>query len=138
MSEENVELVRRMHAEFEQTLRATPEFLAPGFIWDMSAFQGWPDDAVYEGLDGFDRFFEAWRAPWDDWKLEINDVVDVGADEVLVLMHQWGTPKGGRARVGLDYGTVYTVAGGVVTRARVFGSPEEAREAAGLADSAGD
>jgi ketosteroid isomerase-like protein len=132
MSRENVEVVAKLHAEFERTRHAVPKFLAPDFVWDMSTFRGWPDDAEYYGAEGFDRFLAAWVAPWDDWSLEIEDMVDMGDDEVLVLMRQGGIPKGAQARVELQYGTVYTLREGLITRARVYASPSEAREAVGL------
>jgi hypothetical protein len=55
MSRENLEVVVQLHAEFERTLRSVPRLLAPGFIWDMSTFQGGPDDPEYRGAAGFDR-----------------------------------------------------------------------------------
>jgi ketosteroid isomerase-like protein len=134
MSRENVEVVVQLHAEFERTLRSVPEFLAPDFVWDMSTFQGWPDDPEYQGAEGFDRFLAAWIAPWEVWDLEIDEMVDVGGDQVLVLMRQRGTPKGGQARVELHYGTVYTLREGLITRARVYATPAEALEAVGLSE----
>ena len=85
MSPENVEVVTQLHAEFDRTLRAVSRLLAPDFIWDMSTFRGWPDDAEYRGAEGFDRFFAAWVVPWEEWDLEIDEIADVGNDEVLAL-----------------------------------------------------
>jgi hypothetical protein len=59
-------------------------------------------------------------------------MVDVGDDQVLVLLRQCGTPKGGRARVELHYGTVYSSGKDSSTRARVYATAAEAIEAAGL------
>jgi ketosteroid isomerase-like protein len=83
-------------------------------------------------MNGSIGFFAAWVAPWEDWHLEIDEMVDVGDDQVLVLLRQRGTPKGGRARVELDYGIVYTLREGLITRARVYATAAEAIEAAGL------
>ncbi len=56
MSQENVELVRRGYEQFAKTGRFVAEMVTSDFVWDMSNFQGWPEQQVYEGAEGARTF----------------------------------------------------------------------------------
>ena len=47
MSQENVEGVRRGYEHFRETGDFQEETFAPGFVWDMSTFRGWPAQHTY-------------------------------------------------------------------------------------------
>ena len=78
MSQENVEIVREGYARF----RATGEFVADlatdDFVWDMSNYHGWPEQQVYEGVDGAAAFLSDWMDAWEDWELELEALVRRG------------------------------------------------------------
>ncbi len=133
MSRENVELVRELLAEFAVTQRAVSRLLVPDFVWDMGTFRGWPDERQYTGADEFNQFFKTWRAAYEEWAMEGEDVVDLGDDRVLAVQRQRGRLRGGDTWVDLRFGSVYTVGDdGLVTRVQVYASVEEALEAVGL------
>jgi ketosteroid isomerase-like protein len=133
MSQENVEIVRSMTEEFTRTLRA-PDVVSPAFVWDLTTFEGWPDKAVHRGRDEFHAFIEVWLEAYERWTQEIERVIDVGEDQVLVLLRQCALPKGGVANVVLDFAVLYTVRDGSVTYAKVYASHADALEAAGLSE----
>jgi hypothetical protein len=60
--------------------------------------------------------------------------VDGGGDRVVATMNQRGKLAGSDSWVGLRYGIVYTVDGGLIRHAAVYASPEEALEAAGVSE----
>jgi hypothetical protein len=130
-----VELVRELLAEFAVTQRSVSRLLAPDFVWDMGTFRGWPDEPQYKGNDEFNRFFETWRAAYDEWAIEVEDVLDLEDDRVLAIQRQRGRLRGGDTWVDLRFGSIYSVGSeGLVTLVQVYASPEEALEAVGLRD----
>jgi len=48
MSRENIELVRRVMAEFNETQQPS-EFLAPDFVWDMRSWPVWTGQPEFHG-----------------------------------------------------------------------------------------
>jgi ketosteroid isomerase-like protein len=131
MSQENVEVVRRVLEEFIATRQFSDE-VAVDVVWDMSSFQGWPDRSVFHGLEGFTRFLSAWIEPYDEWSMDLEQILDAGGNQVVAALVQRGRLRGSTSVVGLRYGIVYTVEDGQVRGAKVYTTPEEALEAAGL------
>jgi hypothetical protein len=64
MSQENVEVVRGILAEFATTHRGVPRLTTPDVVWDMGTFRGWPDVPEYMGTEGFNEFFAKWTGPY--------------------------------------------------------------------------
>jgi ketosteroid isomerase-like protein len=131
MSDANVDLVRTALEEFARTLRVAPA-MSPDFVWDLTNYEGWPDRTVYEGLEEFVKFFEAWTEPFDRWTVEIQEIHAVDDTRVVVIMVQHGTPAGSAAEVDMRYGGIYTVEGEMITRVDVYSPAERALEAVGL------
>jgi ketosteroid isomerase-like protein len=131
MSRENVDVVAASYRQFAATQRPTG-FLAPDLVWDLRTFRGWPDQEEYLGPDGFMEFLAKWREPYDEWDLELEDVVDAHDDRVVAVVRQRGRLKGAGSWVELRFGIVNTVAGGLIRRMEVFATPAEALGAAGL------
>jgi ketosteroid isomerase-like protein len=133
MSQENVEIVKRVLEEFIATGQFSDE-VAADVLWDMSTFRGWPDQPVFHGFDGFAEFMNAWREPYDDWSMAVEQVLDAGGDRVVAVVVQRGRLRGSDADVGLRYGIVYTVENGKSRRAQVYMTADEALEAVGLSE----
>jgi ketosteroid isomerase-like protein len=131
MSRENVEVVAASLREFKTTQRPT-QFQAPDFVWDMRAFRGWPDEPEYRGLDGFMEFFTKWIEPYDEWDMDVEDLVDAGHDRVVAVVRQRGRLRGADSWVDLRFAVVCTVAQRLIRRMQGFTTPDEALEAVGL------
>lgn len=131
MSQENVDIVRRGYDHFLATGEMLDESTDPDFVWDMSTFRNWPDQQVYEGIDGARQFLREWASTWDDWKLEIEEYLDAG-DDVLVVLRQSGTAKASGLPIDMHFAQLFTVADGKQTRMRMYASREEGLEAAGI------
>jgi hypothetical protein len=74
MSQENVELVRRILSEFGETLQpVSPGHLtSPEMVWNTGSWTAWTGPSEQRGIDGFMRFFGEWIAAYDDWAQEIS------------------------------------------------------------------
>jgi len=131
MSQENVEIVRRGFRHFQATGDFLEEIIAPDFVWDMSKFSGWPDQQVYNGVEGARTFIRNWTDPWDEWELEVDSFHDAGA-EVLVILRQRGRSKTTGMPVDMLFAQVYALRDGLQTRMVMYARPDEARKAVGL------
>lgn len=136
MSEENIELVRRGFEYFREHRDFLEEGVAPGFVWDMSTFRGWPERQTYEGIEGAREFIRTWTDAWDDWELEIERLHDAG-DKVVAVLRQTGRSKSTGVEVDMTFAQVFTVEDGRQTRMQMYADPAEALEANGLSAASG-
>jgi ketosteroid isomerase-like protein len=133
MSQANVEIVRRSLENFQTTGQPDAELMTPDFVWDMSNFLGWPEQQVYEGVEGTLSFLGNWTAAWDEWELEVDALHDAG-DRVVAVMRQRGRSKAAGMPVEMSFAMVWTVRDGKQARMEMYSDPGEALEAVGLAE----
>ncbi len=124
MSEENVELVRRIYAAWDRGESAR-DFIAP----DMEYVN--PSYAVEPGTRRGRRALRIVRDTYEDFELQVERFVDAG-DEVVVLAQYAATGPASGAQMTGEHGYVWTIEEGQATRFRWFQSHREALEAAGL------
>ena len=138
MSQENVELARQALAkwiEVDEGLvdpQRIEEFFAPDVTTTFSGFLEEP--TILRGAQKFLEFRTAWMGTFEDWSYETKEIRDAGANAVLVMLSQRAKPHGGGPWVEMDYGMIYTIEAGVITRADFYASREKALEAAGLSE----
>ncbi len=130
MSQEHLEVVRRVYADWERgQWAASGDLFDPGLevVFSASAF---PDAGIYHGgretLDAWGRWLDA----WEEFSLELEDVIDAG-DEIVALQRLRGRGKESGVTVDADVGVIFTCDHGVIRR-MVFCGRQEALEAAGL------
>ena len=134
MSQENVEIMRRILARFDETLQPVTDLTSPDFIWHAGSWTAWTGPSEYRGIDGFARFFDEWIAAYDDWKQDVKELVDAGTNQVVVVTRQRGRLRDSDSWVDLEAGFVYTLDDGLLMRADVYGSRAAALKAVGLAE----
>ena len=143
MSQENVELVRRLQPRPDADLVAVfhDEVTAAGFDRLFAAFFH-PDceavlhlpgaePAVYVGLDGWRNGWGDWLAPWVSYRTEIEDLLEVG-EHVVVLVRDYARREPGAPEVDQIGAAVWTVRDAKVARAEFYAHRPEALEAVGL------
>jgi ketosteroid isomerase-like protein len=130
MSTENVQRLRRAYENFAATGELSGNF-APDFVWDMSTFRDWPERQTYEGVDGARQFLADWIGAWEDWELEVEQLVDAG-DQVVAVLRQSGRSKATGLPIDMRFAQLWTLENGVQTRMRMYAEPEEALRAAGV------
>ncbi len=89
-----MEIVREGYERFVATGEFVAGLATDDFVWDMSNFHGWPEQQVYEGVEGARTFLRVWMEAWEDWELEIEALLDAG-DKVVALVRQRGTVESG-------------------------------------------
>ena|SRR5438093_5859136 len=139
MSRENVQLARaalNAFAELDEGLvgpERVAEFFARDTIttfWGFEAFLG--KQSPLRGADEFLKLRAAWMEPYDDFSYEPVKIIDAGGNLVVVTLHQRGKPHGSDSWVEMEYGLVYTVEEGLITKCDFYATCEQALEAAGL------
>jgi ketosteroid isomerase-like protein len=133
MSEENVEIVRRVHEGFNRDgVEALLRGMSPEFGLDASP-TGIPGLGVYRGPDEIRTFFEDWfeAFPFEEWEIEFGELFDHG-DQVITKLRQRGRGAGSGAAVEVDYVQVWAFRNGEPVRVSVYMTYDEALEAAGL------
>jgi ketosteroid isomerase-like protein len=131
VSQENVELVIRSYAHAQATGQVYAEGLDPAFVWDMSKYEGWPEQQRYEGIEGASRFLDDWAGAWDDWELELQAIEDAG-DKVVAVVRQRGRAKASGMALDMVFAQVWTIRDGRLIRMDMYSNPSDALRAAGL------
>jgi len=134
MSQENVEIVRRIHAAWNaDNLDAFLAELDPAVEWHTAierALEG--RGSTYRGQDGARKAWDEYRSEaWGGLTSRVQEIRDLG-ESVLLLGHL--DVSGRTTGIGFheELGMLYTFRGGKIIRCQDFLSHAEALEAAGL------
>jgi ketosteroid isomerase-like protein len=133
MSQENVEVAKRaFEAWIRGDLDAIFETFDPAVEWDNTGWEGWPEDQVYYRHEGVRRLFEEWLASWERFEAGADDYLDIGGDQVLLLVWQRGFGPGSKVPVRMDWALLTTVKRGLICRIDAYSDRRVALEAVGL------
>src|SRR5262245_52704666 len=107
MSREIVELVRRGYRHVNRTGQIAAEFAQPDVIWDTTTFRGAVLIERCIGVDQANQWLARWTEPFDDWWIEVEEVIDAG-DQVVAIVQQHGTARHGGPEVEMRLAQVWT------------------------------
>ena len=130
MPQENVETVRRMYdayarGDFELSL----SYLDPEIEFSQPTQE--PGAGTYHGHEGVIQAFTQWTGAWDDYRVEVEELIDLG-DDVLARTRHHGRGKGSGVEAEMRIFQLWTLRNDKAVRARMYYDEAEAREAAGL------
>ncbi|MGA8926516.1 MAG: nuclear transport factor 2 family protein [Solirubrobacterales bacterium] len=133
MSEENVEIARQAYEAWNRgDLDWLLDHITPDYEWRTA--QLFPDtDAVYRGQEGFRRFWNTFREPWETVLIEVERIEPIGDDQVLALLRFHGRGRDG-IEVMVEYANLLTIENGVVSENVGFADWQQALESAGLSE----
>ena len=132
MPQDNVELTRRgMEAFVAGDWEAWTERFDPAIEWEETPGLG-PDPSVYRGIEEVRAAVQSWTEMWTEYSFEVHEYLDAG-DDVVVLIRERGRGRSAGVTVERELGEIFTFRDGKVIRNRLYGSWDEALEAAGLA-----
>jgi ketosteroid isomerase-like protein len=132
VSQENVEAVRAGFSALAQGgVEAASAFWREDINW--RAMEGAPDDVgEMHGIEAVRRYVQDWYEMFDDFTSELEEVLDVGGDQVVAVVHNAGRAKLSGVPTELRYAAVYTIADGKFVRAREYATRTEALKAVEL------
>jgi ketosteroid isomerase-like protein len=131
MSQENVEIVRRMYEAWMPGGEALLSLADPEI--EFSQPPGQPGAGTYREREGVRQGLAQWFEPWDDYRVEVDRLTDLG-DHVLAETRQYARGKGSGVEVEHRVFQLWTLRDGRIQRARMYLDEAEALEAAGLAE----
>jgi ketosteroid isomerase-like protein len=132
MSQQNLELVRRVLGEAQHNPPALWDLLDDEVLWEPGQLD-LPDaePAQWHGPAGVQEFFRRWIGPFDEWGYEVGEMIDAG-DTVVAHIHQWGRGKGSGAKVESQFWLVWTIRDGKLVRGAHYAERDQALESAGM------
>jgi ketosteroid isomerase-like protein len=132
MSQENVETVKRIYAEFERGNFWLPDLFDPSIelVWSDAMFARSAQSKGHEELTAHMReLFDAWERV----TATAERIIDAG-DQVLVVAVWRGRGKSSGADVARRQGLLWTIRSGKAVRVVTYDEPAGAFEAAGLSE----
>jgi ketosteroid isomerase-like protein len=134
MSEENVEIVRRIYTDWERgNIRAgldlfDPEIVFESFMPDAS------ERVAAHGPEGIQAFMREFLAQWRNYRIIGDEFKEVSQNVIVVAGRQAATGRQSGVEVEMPISSLWTFGGGKVVRLEWFPSREGALEAAGLSE----
>jgi ketosteroid isomerase-like protein len=129
MSQQNVEIVRTMLDTWStRGIGETSDAFDPDVeLVDLQSAMGMQDRG--RGPEELGRMAEQWTEIFDDWRMEVRDVVDLGGDFVMADVRFDGVGRDSGAPVSTRQFEVYRLIGGKIVEIRVgFHDRDEALE----------
>ncbi len=138
MSQENVEIVRRILEAFDMGLKTRDWEAAweTGAVAEDVEFVAFAEleRRSYRGRAGFVEFMSMWTEDFADYSIQTERLIDAPGDSVVALLTQSATGRASGAPVVQEYAFVYDLADGELVRMRAYLDRTEALEAAGLSE----
>jgi len=134
MSEENVEILRRLYERWADG-DLSPTWFDPEVEYSRIGAQTPDMEGRWVGLDELRSAMLEYIAPLSEVRYEAERIIDVGGDRVLVLSRQ--TARGKHSGVPIDHeqGDLFTLRDGKIVRYDAYWNRADAIEAAGLSES---
>jgi len=95
-------------------------------VWDMSEM----GMGIFEGRVPVRGLLEDWNGSYDEWEIELENLLDVGNGVVYAAVTERARPTGSTGRVQLRYAAVVLFAENLIAHAKTYPGIEEARAAA--------
>jgi uncharacterized protein len=129
MSEEKVQLVMHCFDLFNRgEMEAMLRYVDPAI--ERTEGVEVPGATRYVGHAGLAMAYEHWASQWDDFRMELQELIDAGNDVVMVT-HHYGKGRASGAAVQAVVAYVWTVDNGQLVRFRIFNTKAQALEAVG-------
>jgi ketosteroid isomerase-like protein len=135
MSQENVEIAARFYeptTSKAELLAAMPRTMAlchPEVEWTAPE-----DGTTYLGREGVRQRLEEWLESFDEYRYDVQRIIDCGGDEVLVEATEVGRGAMSGAKVRSTNYELLTIRDGMIVRIREFDDEGDALAAVGLSE----
>ena len=136
MSEKNIDVVRTLYEAAARRDDATPfEVYAEDIVFDISNSRrvALALRPTYHGHEGVREYWRENVSAFGEIDFEVKELIDAG-DQVLAVIRERAVGRASGVPVETTHLAVHTLSGGKVIQVQMFDDPQQAREAAGLAD----
>jgi len=119
-----VELTRHaIESAGDRDLDAALSVYGPDSVWDMSLL----GMGVFEGPDAIRGFLADWIGVYEEFEIEIKQVLDIGGGVILSVHYLRGRPRGSTGQIDQRYATINEWADGRMARVTSYNDIDEAR-----------
>ena len=115
---------RAIEAANSRDLDALTGFYARDAVWEVAGL------GTHEGTAEIRRFFEDWLDAYEEFEVEVQEILDLGNGVAFAVVVQRGRPLGSTGSVQLRYATTSIWVDGVIARQTNHSESDEARAAA--------
>jgi ketosteroid isomerase-like protein len=130
MSQENVEIVRRLYQAWQRDgFGVVPDLMDPAIEWANPSYAVEP--GTHQGYEGFATAAKAVLSVYGDYHVSSVRFDDVG-DRVAVRARVTTRSLGNNVPIDAERGYVFDIRDGKIVRFAWFNDPAEALEAVGL------
>jgi ketosteroid isomerase-like protein len=130
MSQENVEIVRRLYDAFARAdLDVVLSCLDPEI--EFSQPPEMPGGGTYHGPEGVIQGVAKWIGAWDDYVVQVQELIDLG-DQIVARTRHRGRGKGSGVAIEQQLFDLVTLKGDKVVRIRMYQDEAQALDAAEL------
>jgi ketosteroid isomerase-like protein len=130
MSQENMELARRVPGDFQALL----ELLSDDVVWDNAHFGAavpLDHEGVVRGKRDVSRLLRSWVSTWQDFRFDAEEIIDAG-DAVVVVIRETGRGRTSGLPMENRYCQVWTFRDGRIVSATIHRQKRDALKAVGL------
>jgi hypothetical protein len=107
-------------------------FFGPESVWDVGHW----GLGIHTGLAGIRVFLEGWIGSFDEYRVVVEEILDLGNGVVFAVAAQYARPAGSRAQLRIRYAPVFLWVERAAVRVTHYRDIEEGRKAAArLAES---
>jgi ketosteroid isomerase-like protein len=131
MSEENVEIVRRIYDQIPGSPEPVRRFFGPDYEMDLTDFQV-ADIGVVRAFDAVDRAVRPCYETFESFHIEIEELIHADEEHVVASVHDGGRLRGSDSEVQTHRFHVWTFRDGRIVRFSSHFDRNRALEAAGL------
>jgi ketosteroid isomerase-like protein len=130
MSQENVEIVRRMYDAYaEGDFATTLSYFDPEVAFSQPALE--PGAGTFYGHEGMGHAMDKWTGAWTDYRVQVEDLTDLG-EHVLAATRHHGRGKHSGVQVDQRIFQVLTLRNGKIVQLRMYYGRADALKAVGL------
>jgi ketosteroid isomerase-like protein len=132
MSQENVEIVRRIYEEINVRLEFPPEWFDPDCVTDWTDVA--PDAGLFRGVDATNAAIASYFGTFENFHVEAEEIVYADQDRVVAAIRDGGRIKNSDTEITSRYFHAWTLRDGKVVRLSSHTDRSAALEAVGLAE----
>jgi ketosteroid isomerase-like protein len=133
MSQENVEVVRRIYHEVSAgEWKAPPELFDPDYAVDLT--DAGPDLGVIPGVEATESALRGYTETFENFRIELLEVIHADDEHVVTAVRDGGMLKGSDSEVWNPFFHVWTFRDGRIRHRSSHRYREQALQAAGLSE----
>jgi len=129
MPQTNADVVRRLYEAGDAVgFEGVLEFFDPEIEFDLTDVS--PDQRAGRGRDAFTKAASAYTDTFEEWHVDLVELIEIDADRVLAVVRDGGRLKGSDREIYNDFAHLWTLREGRLVRWAGFTDKTRALEAA--------